>query len=279
MREPESSETFSQGIDFAALPVVSSMSPITLGEMDAVRLMNRIDTKFLTDEQTLLRILDDAAAEGYRICSIEGERVTEYNSLYYDTDELFMYTAHHNGRKTRQKVRCRTYAISGATFLEIKRKNNHGRTGKKRIEIPSDCFEDFGRNPEAAAFLASKSWFTADQLKPSCTTRFRRITLVNPGMNERVTMDTALSFHNYVTGLDGNLGNAVIIELKQDGHQASQMKRILMKHRVMPYRISKYVIGIVLTDRNAKDNNFKEKIRYIEKTINHKITDRYEKNS
>ena len=55
------------------------------------------------------------------------------------------------------------------------------------------------------------------------------------------------------------------------------MRAILARHRVKPYRISKYTIGTVLTDREAKDNRFKEKVRYIEKTINKKITDRYER--
>ena len=80
------------------------------------------------------------------------------------------------------------------------------------------------------------------------------------------------------TGLDGNLADAVIIELKQDGRLPSPMREILASHRVMPYRISKYTIGTVLTDPGAKDNRFKEKVRYVEKTINKRITNRYERN-
>jgi len=253
------------------------MAPVTLEEMDSVKLMNRIDTKFVTSERVLLDILADACAEGYRVCTIGGRQVTGYNSLYYDTPDLFMYNAHRSGRKTRQKVRCRTYEVSGQTFLEIKRKNNHGRTKKKRLEIPPEYFSHFGDDPAAAAFLAEKSWFTADSLQPRCTTEFRRITLVNPAMTERLTIDTGLHFHNFVTGRDATLQDAVIIELKQDGHLPSPMRAILARHRVKPYRISKYTIGTVLTDREAKDNRFKEKVRYIEKTINKKITDRYER--
>ena len=189
-----------------------------------------------------------------------------------------MYMAHHNGRKTRQKVRTRTYLVSGETFLEIKRKNNHGRTKKKRIRIPTEDFAHFGTNAEAAAFLKEKSWFTADQLEPRCTTEFDRITLVNREKTERITMDMNLRFHNMATGRDGNLADAVIIELKQDGRLPSSMREILAKHHVKPYRISKYTIGTVLTDPAAKDNRFKEKVRYVEKTINKSITDRYERN-
>ena len=257
--------------------ILARMEPITLEEMDSIKLMNRVDTKFVTSAAVLRSILDDAAARGYRVCTIEGHRITGYLSLYYDTPVLTMYTAHQNGRKTRQKVRTRTYLVSGESFLEIKRKNNHGRTKKKRIQIPPEDFSHFGTNAEAAAFLAEKSWFTADQLQPRCTTEFERITLVNREKTERVTMDTNLHFHNMATGRDGSLADAVIIELKQDGRLPSPMREILAGHRVKPYRISKYTIGTVLTDPEAKDNRFKEKVRYVEKTINKSITDRYER--
>ncbi len=252
------------------------MAPITLGEMDSIKLMNRIDTKFVTNGTVLADILEDAADEGYRVCVVGGQRRQEYYSLYYDTPDLFMYTAHQNGRKTRQKVRCRTYVASGDTFLEIKKKNNRGRTRKKRMRLPLEFRSHFGDDPAAAAFLADKSWFTADELEPRCTTEFSRITLVNPAGTERLTIDSNLHFHNLVTGMDGDMGEAVIIELKQDGRADSRMKHILHSHHVKPYRVSKYIIGTVLTDWNAKDNRFKEKIRYIEKNLNHKITDRYE---
>ena len=258
--------------------ILARMEPITLEEMDAIKLMNRVDTKFVTSAAVLRDVLEDAAGKGYRVCTIEGQRMTRYLSLYYDTPTLFMYTAHHNGRKTRQKVRTRTYLISGDTYLEIKRKKNNGRTKKKRIPIPREDFAHFGTNPEAAEFLKEKSWFRADQLEPRCTTEFDRITLVNREKTERITMDTNMRFHNMATGRDGDLADAVIIELKQDGRLPSSMLDILTNRRVKPYRISKYTIGTVLTDPDAKDNRFKEKIRYVEKIINKKVTDRYERN-
>ena len=49
-------------MDFEA--ALEKMSPVTLEEMDGIRLMNRIDSKYLTDEATLLGILSDAAAAG-----------------------------------------------------------------------------------------------------------------------------------------------------------------------------------------------------------------------
>ncbi len=249
-----------------------SLEPITLDEMDSIKLMNRIDSKYLTDEQTLVRILEDAGAAGYRALVTEGSKIAQYDSIYFDTPALKMFLDHHNRRLVRQKVRTRVYVASGTAFLEIKLKNNHGRTKKKRTRIPLSSFKDFRSDAAACEFLASRSDFTAGQLTPSLETIFRRITLVNPAKTERLTIDTCLGFRNLRNGLEATLRNGVVIELKQDGRADSPMKRILLKHRVKPIRVSKYCIGITLTDPVVKSGRFKVKIRKIEKQINNKIT-------
>ena len=251
---------------------LSALAPITLSEMDSIKLMNRIDTKYLTDEIHLVEILRDAAASGYRVLETEGERISPYDSIYFDTAALKMFSDHHNRRLKRQKVRTRSYVNSGTAFLEIKRKNNKGRTSKKRVEIPVSELRDFSGDAPACAYLAAKSWFTAEELSPVLETIFSRITLVNPARTERLTIDTCLQFNNFRTGYSCSLRDAVIIELKQDGRAVSQMKGILLDHRVKPVRISKYCIAVTLTDPAARSGRFKVKVRKIEKTINHKIT-------
>ncbi|MBO7432154.1 MAG: VTC domain-containing protein, partial [Salinivirgaceae bacterium] len=124
-----------QHIDLEDTGEVRDIEPITLPEMDSIKLMNRIDSKYLTNESVLLAILRDAHAEGYRALVVEGKKVSPYNSMYYDTPELRMFLDHHNRRMVRQKVRTRVYVASGQTFLEIKHKNNKKRTKKKRTEI------------------------------------------------------------------------------------------------------------------------------------------------
>ncbi len=250
---------------------LTAITPITLAEMDAIKLMNRVDTKYLTDEATLVQVLADAAAAGYRALETEGEKLSPYNSVYFDTAGLRMFLDHHNRRLVRQKVRTRSYLGSGITFLEIKRKNNKGRTSKKRTAISPGQMMDFCDNLEACAYLARKSWFMASELSPVLETRFTRITLVNPAKTERLTIDTCLQFQNFRTGLSAALRDAVIIELKQDGHADSPMKRILLDHRVKPARVSKYCVAVTLTDPTAKSGRFKVKVRRIEKIIKHKI--------
>ena len=245
--------------------------PIFLEEMDSIKLMNRIDSKYLTNEATLVQVLEDAAAAGYRALEAEGTKISPYNSIYYDTPELKTYLDHHNRRLTRQKVRTRVYVNSGDAYLEIKRKNNKGRTKKKRIGIPLEEMEDFSADKEAVTYLAEHSEFTADQLSPVLSTAFDRITLVNPAKTERITIDIHLMFNNFRTGKKASLLDAVIIELKQDGRAGSQMKGILLDNRVKPVRVSKYCMAVTLTDNNVKSGRFKEKVRTMEKIINKKI--------
>lgn len=251
---------------------LASMQPITLGEMDSIKLMNRIDSKYCTRLDTLLEVLQDADRHGYRVLEVEGLRLSPYNSMYYDTDTLGMFLDHHNRRLVRQKVRTRVYVSSGQTFLEIKRKNNKGRTRKKRIEIPGADFADFRSNPEADAFLTEISGYLPTDLKPRMETIFDRITLVNAAKTERLTIDTNLRFVNHDTGITSGLKSAVIIELKQDGRADSEMKGILLDHRVKPIRVSKYCIGTTITNPGVKSSRFKVKVRRIEKVINEKIT-------
>jgi len=260
-----------QYVELEQTDVLKSVAPITLSEMDTIKLMNRIDSKFVTNENVLLDILRDAQAEGYRALVVEGRKVSPYDSMYYDTPDLRMFLDHHNKRMVRQKVRTRVYVASGQTFLEIKHKNNKKRTKKKRTEIPNNLFLDFRSDNSAADYLAGHSPFTVSQIVPQMETIFNRITLVNAAKTERLTIDTNLRFVNHITGLNASLKNAVIIELKQDGRADSQMKRILLNHRVKPMRVSKYCVGITLTNPNVKSNRFKLKIRNIEKIINSKI--------
>ena len=251
---------------------LDALAPISLEEMDAVRLMNRVDTKYLTDNRTLLTVLHDAAAAGYRVLVADGSRVSPYDSIYFDTDGLRMFTDHRNQKLHRQKVRTRAYVNSGEAFLEIKRKNNRGRTKKKRTGIPMDELPDFRADAAACRYLDEWSDFRAEEIRPTLETAFDRITLVNPALTERITIDTDLRFKNFRSGLGTDLADAVIIELKQDGRAASPMKGILLHHRVKPARLSKYCIAVTLTDPSARAGRFKEKVRLIEKTIHKPLT-------
>lgn len=239
--------------------------------MSEVKLMNRIDTKYVTTRRQLTDVLQQAQT-AYYAQEIQGERIADYDTLYYDTPELTMYTLHHNRKLQRQKVRVRRYVGSPSTlgngdltFLEIKNKNNHGRTKKKRIEVERGELNQ--PNEEVVAFLKKRCRYDWQTLQPQLTTTFRRITLVNKAKTERLTIDMQLSWANRQTGREKTYEEMVIIELKRDGNTPSPMVGILQEMHIKPMKISKYCIGTALTNPAAKANRFKQKIRKIEKLL------------
>lgn len=242
-----------------------TVTPISLNEMSTIRLMNRVDSKYLTDRDTWESVLETLAGNGFFVFEIEGHRLCSYDSLYFDTPDYRMYLAHHNGRLTRQKVRTRVYRDTNEAFLEIKLKNNHGRTRKKRVGISEACFEDFSAQPDAAALIRKHSSIGIGEFSPSVETAFHRITLVDPLCTERITVDTDVHFVNRRNGNAADMGDAVIIEIKQDGHKRSRMREVLLEHRVKPFRISKYCMGVAMTEPSVKHNRFICKMRAIEK--------------
>lgn len=240
---------------------------ITLPEMKNVKLLNRIDTKYVTNIEQLQRFLSMAVGKYYvqETCDM---RLLPYHTIYLDTPSLNMYHDHHNGHKHRNKVRMRMYESTHNAFLEVKDKNNHGRTKKKRIEISELIYD----NAEQYDFVNRLIPFEATTLTPAIENRFRRITLVNKKMTERLTIDLDLYFHNIHTDNDVSLSHNVIIELKRDGLIPSPATKMLRQLRIQRSGFSKYAIGMALTDTSLKQNNFKERIRYIKRlTTNNNI--------
>ena len=244
------------------LHIVNTMKPITLAEMKDVKLMNRVDTKYLVTSDELLAILK-GIHEHYYAQEAEGNRLSPYRTIYYDTPDLKMYTIHHDRHLVRDKVRVRTYVDSHLTFCEVKHKTNKGRTKKKRIEVQQGT--DIIHDPETAAFLAEKQPYPVESLLPSLETAFDRFTLVNYEKTERLTIDCNCVFNNLVTGTTASMDPLVIMELKQDGRARSLLKEVLFELRIKPYKISKYCIGTAMTRPDVKQNRFKKKLRRINK--------------
>lgn len=243
--------------------------PVELSQMDSIRLMNRIDTKYLTDVITLKEILKEAAACGYFSFETDGKRIHGYRSMYYDTPSLQMYLDHHNRRLVRQKLRIRCYETSGETFLELKTKNNHGRTKKKRLEIAPEKYRMTAIDDAVISeWLDDKMTYDRVEMAPALETLFSRITLVNPEKTERSTIDFDLRFNNVRRGTSANMGDLAIIEVKQDGNFPSKMRDMLLEYRVKPVRISKYCIGTAMTDDSVKSCRFKQKLLLINKMKN-----------
>lgn len=235
---------------------------VSLAQMGKVKLMNRVDTKFVTTVDRLEHLLR-LAIDRYSIQEIEGRQMMPYTTLYFDTVGCDMFAQHQRGKKARQKIRIRRYENSGVAFLEVKRKNNKGRTDKKRMQV-GERHPDLDRE-QYRTFLLQKSRYGAERLLPQLSNEFRRITLVNDAMTERLTIDLDLKFHNEQTGLDSDMGPLVIIEVKRDGLTASPVLALLKQLRIQQSGFSKYCIGMALTNPALKANRFKERLRYVGK--------------
>lgn len=244
--------------------ILRQMEPVSLEAMGAVKLMNRVDSKFPTNMETLLRMAP-LWREHFYVQENEGLRIARYRSLYFDTPNAVTYTMHHNRRLRRQKVRQRIYVESNLAFLEIKNKKNTGRTKKKRIPIPMEQWGNLYATPETTDFIREKVWVTDQPMAPRLENAFQRITLVNKAKTERVTIDFGITFHNHLSDCDADVSDLVIIEVKQDGMLRSRFKDILRDAHVQQKGLSKYCLGMLLTDEHLKYNRFKQKIRYVNK--------------
>ena len=243
------------------LQILKEYIPISLEEMSGIKLMNRTDTKYVTSYQILKEILL-VDRHDYRVQEVNGEYNIAYHTIYLDTPDRDMYVTHQSGRIVREKIRIRTYVNSDLTFLEVKNRNNKGRTDKRRIRIGSieSIKEDGGDT-----FLRQHAWYDQSQLLPLLESSFHRITLVNNHKTERLTIDTGVEFRCLQSGKISSLDNIVIIELKRDGHTFSPIKEILHKLHIQSSGFSKYCIGSALTVSHLKCNRLKPKLRMLNK--------------
>lgn len=237
--------------------------PITLEEMDRVRLMNRTDTKFWFHRDRLSEILEKVR-DKYFVLNMQNDSTLPYHTVYFDTDKSAMYRAHHNGKLNRYKVRRRTYVQSGINFLEIKFKNNKGRTIKKRVSGDGNSVNFSEREKK---FLRENLPFPPEMLVPQLINHFKRITLVNKNFDERCTIDIDLYFESNL--LRYPLTNIAIIEVKREGTaQTSPIVKVLNELRIKQSGFSKYCTGRILTDPFVKYNALKPRLRQLKKQLN-----------
>lgn len=249
------------------LNIVSSFTPIQLDEMDRVKLMDRVDTKYVFPFSNLSYILEKIKDE-YCLLDINNIRIHRYESLYYDTPEFDLYALHQNGKLNRYKFRFRRYVDSnGLTFFEIKFKNNKERTIKERVKLKNDPIELSGK---IAQFITSNTPYTPEMLEPKIWVNYSRMTFVNRYSQERLTIDTNL---HYISANGTNLAvrfpHMVIAEAKRDKiSTTSKFIRLIRQMGIREGSLSKYCFGIYNLFPEEKRNNFKSRVRFIQKAFN-----------
>jgi hypothetical protein len=241
---------------------LSEFNSISLKDLDKVQLLNRKDTKFVFSQNKLLQLLDRLKPL-YRILEIEGKRTFVYDNTYFDTDEFFFYTQHHNECRKRFKVRYRKYCETKEQYFEIKVKDNKNRTIKNRLKI-NDGNGHFGE--EEKRLISETTGLSPQHLIPKLDMQFSRITLADNSFNERLTIDTNLYVKN---GISRKIFDQLVIsEIKQKKYNPkSDFIQILRNIKIPEMRFSKYCMGMLHVNRGIKYNRFKPKLLQINKIL------------
>jgi hypothetical protein len=229
--------------------------------MDNVKLMSRIDTKFIINIDILPALLRELQSN-YYVLEVNGVRNSKYETVYYDTPDFMFYHQHRRGVANRSKVRMRRYVESELNFFEIKSKNNKGRTIKERIKRKQFRTEF---SQKAEDFLFEKTHLTGQEIEPKLEVNYSRITLVNKCEPERLTIDTGLCFKKGNTVKD--LSRLVIVELKQESKHFGFFSELMHKYHIQDVSISKYCFGIIFLYDGIRMNSFKPKLLKLLKTI------------
>lgn len=240
---------------------IGKFDPISLEQMDSVKLMRRTDTKFVFNLEELPNLLKKAR-ENYLMVEIKDKREQIYKTTYYDTEDYSMYNLHHNGKLNRHKVRIRKYVYTKQKFIEVKRKTNRGETIKNRI---THIDKVHAINPESTNdFLKRYTPYNSNILVPKLDNKFIRLTLVNKDFSERITLDYKIRFTDLKYNLTTKTEGICICEIKKGrDNKNSPFINYLRDMRIQSMGFSKYCMGIALLNPEVKNNNFKQRIRAI----------------
>jgi len=242
--------------------ILNSFDPISLKEMDSVKLQDRVDTKFMFRDIHLPALLKEMV-NSYRVLEVATYRYSNYETLYFDTDDFSLYRQHHNGKLNRFKFRSRKYVESNLHFFEVKFKSNKGRTIKDRIkhhEIVKDL------EGKAKEFLVEASGHDAGDYKAQIWVNYRRHTFVSKTTEERLTIDTNLTFIDEKN--EKTYNGLVIAEVKQgSARDKSPFVALMKKYHVREKSISKYCLGVISLHPEIKHNRFKPTLLYLKKLL------------
>lgn len=250
--------------------LLKSFRAHNLDGVGKLALLDRFDTKYLVPSELLPTIMAALQAD-YTVLEIDGNRLMQYETVYFDTSEFRYYRQHHSRKKTRAKIRCRTYVDSGDSFLEVKRKNNKNMTEKTRIPAASnDPLHDalnlgFFQNELESSAMAD--------LKDRVIVGYRRVSMQSLRYGERVSIDLGLEAERVDGESRFKLNNLAVVELKQGRvNRDSQLYKTMRALGLRPVSISKYCVACALLySSDLKFNSFKEIIGRLKPFISNEV--------
>jgi hypothetical protein len=258
--EPDPPEGAATPAPLELARLASRFEPVSLAELGAASLMDRVDSKFVLPGASVPELLDGLRGV-YRVLEVQGSRLGGYSTRYFDTPDLALYHAHQAGRLPRYKVRIRSYLETGERYLEVKLKNNKGRTVKTRT--PLGAGEGSVERVRREALVRMSGPVPAMELEEVLTADFTRLTLVREDAPERLTVDIGLMFRGH--GEVRELPGVAIAEVKQERHGQGDAKGALRHLHLRDGSVSKYCIGVALLVPGAKKNRFKRVLSALER--------------
>jgi hypothetical protein len=242
--------------------LAADFTPISLSQMDAVALLDRVDTKFVLTTPQMRTALAQIQPD-YWMLSVGGQRLNRYRTLYFDTPDFALYHAHVNERPERYKVRSREYVDSHLAFMEVKHRTRKARTIKDRIPTAGQVMQI---TPEMEGWLRLVSPLAGVALEPKLWNTFTRLTLVNKQCPERLTLDIDLNFS--FGGQTASLDGLAIAEVKTDTcYNDSPFMAQMRVQKIRPNGFSKYATGVALLYDKVKKNTLKAKLLWLDKMM------------
>lgn len=239
--------------------LVGRFGSVSLEELNAVAsLLARVDRKYVVSLDQVVDLLR-TQIDSLAILEIDGRRVSEYRSTYFDTDDLRSYRMTAHGSRMRFKIRVREYLDDGAQYLEIKTLGRRDETLKTRISGSDLTTTRLG--PNALSFIHETIGpaFDLSTLTPTVTTAYRRLTLLERSTSSRVTVDLNLAFGS-VGGAEHHFDAVAIVETKS-ARGVTGVDRALWGTGLRPVRISKYGIAMALTHDELAANKWNRVLR------------------
>ncbi|NSW93628.1 MAG: polyphosphate polymerase domain-containing protein [Bacteroidales bacterium] len=240
--------------------ILGTFQPVHLEEMVSISFMDRVDTKYILPVNLVPDLLHEMSVN-YKVLEIDGNRLMNYTTIYYDTDDFLFFNQHVTGKPDRLKIRYRKYESTGTIFLEVKKKRKN-RTIKRRIENNPDSN---GFDEHAIEFIRKHFPLDFLNLRKVLSGSFSRITLANLSNAERITMDLSLTY-------SGNSDAKVefpwlaVVEWKRDCHKnGSLFPEFVRKLSLHPTAFSKYCIGIASLYEVPKKNLLKPNFLQLKK--------------
>lgn len=223
--------------------LVASFEPISLGELDeSAALQRRVDNKYLISAEQFGQ-LADGLRDGHRVLEIDDERISAYESVYFDTESLRCYTDHVSDRRPRFKTRSRLYQATGTCVYEVKLKGSDGETDKRHLDQPVEAHGTL--TPEARRFLhetLADAGLDVGDVAPALITSFSRVTFAAGTVPARATCDFGVHFSLPEGPATQLRDDFCLVETKSEEGD-SPADRLLAEIGVQARSFSKYQVG------------------------------------